>query len=696
MSTSAQVQRTFEQGLAQHRAGQTAAAERLYRQVLERDANHEQASFLVAAIAIESDRSPEAIGILQRLIAAQPGNALYFTNLGEAQRRLGRYEEAAGALVRAASLNPDLVQAHFNLGLVTRHLGELSVAIQAFERAAELKPESAQIQHALARALLDHGEPARAVGHFQCALTVEPRTPEVFAHYAACLRKLKRNESALRAADRARELAPQSALAHHERAATLVELGRFDEAVQSSEQALRLQADLAAAHAGLASALTFSGRLEQGLASYRRAVELDPEDDLVHGNLIFLLAFQAGVSAQAILDEARRWAERHAAPFAAQVRPHTNQAEPGRKLRVGYVSSNFNDHCQALFTLPLLAKHDRSQVELHAYSSTIRVDSTTEQLRAHFDHWSDISQLTAVAAAALIRSHEVDVLVDLTMHMSVSKLSVFACKPAPVQIAWLAYPGTTGLPTMDYRITDRYLDPADLPAEPYSEQALVLPDTFWCYDPGATEPAVSALPARRTGHITFGCLNSFWKLNEATFQLWAKVLNRVAGSRLLLLAPEGSARTRVLGIFKAAGVEAGRIEFVARRPRAEYLKYYQRIDICLDALPYNGHTTSLDSFWMGVPVVTLVGETIVGRAGLCQAMNLQLPELVAHTPEDFVAAAARLAENLDALAELRSGLRARLERSPLMDAQRFARNLEALYRDAWRRWCEETTAPVLT
>jgi protein O-GlcNAc transferase len=688
MSTAAHVQRTFEQGLAQHRAGQTAAAERLYRQVLERDAGHEQASFLVAAIAIESDRSPEAIAILQRLVAAQPNNALYFTNLGEAQRRLGRYELAASALVRAVSLNPGLVQAHFNLGLVTRQLGELPAAIQAFECAAELKPESAQIQHALARALLDYGLHARAIGHFQCALTQDPRMPEVFTHYASCLRKLKRNDASLRAADRALELAPQSALAHHERSATLVELGRFDEAVQSSEHALRLEPDFAAAHAGHASALTFSGRLEDGLAAYRRAVELDPQDDLVHGNLIFLLAFHGGASAQSILDEARRWAARHAAPFADQVSPHANQPDPGRRLRIGYVSSNFNDHCQALFTLPLLAKHDRTRFELHAYSSTALVDSTTDTLRSHFDRWSDISQLNAVAAADLIRSHEIDVLVDLTMHMSVSKLTVFACKPAPVQIAWLAYPGTTGLATIDYRVTDRYLDPPDGPAEPYSEQALVLPDTFWCYDPGAREPAVSALPARSVGHITFGCLNSFWKLNEPTFQLWAKVLDRVPGSRLLLLAPEGSARARVLASFNASGVESERIEFVARRPRAEYLKYYQRIDICLDALPYNGHTTSLDSFWMGVPVVTLVGKTIVGRAGLCQALNLELPELIAEIPEEFVTAAAGLAENLDALAELRSGLRGRLERSPLMDAARFARNLESLYRDAWRRWCE--------
>jgi len=688
MSQTVNVQRTFEQGVAQHRAGQVVNAERLYREVLEADRNHEQASFLVAAIAIESDRSREAVPVLERLTALYPTNANYFANLGEAYRRLRDYERAAGALARAVSLNPELPQAHFNLGLVTRALGEVTLAIQAFERASELKPDNAQIQYGLARALSDSGEHARAVGHFQCALVLNPNASDALADYAICLRKLRRFEGALRAANRALELDPNSALAHHERSAALTELGRFDEAVKSSEMALAIRPDFASAHAGLAAALTFSGKLSPGIAAYRKAVELDPQDGWTHSNLLFLLGFHAGESARSILEESRSWAKRHAVPFAEHIEPHLNTPDAGRKLRIGYVSSNFNDHCQALFTLPLFRHHDRSHFELHAFASLQKVDDVTREIRSHFDGWSDISALDAIAAAALIRRQGIDVLVDLTMHMSVSLLPIFACKPSPVQIAWLAYPGTTGLPEMDYRVTDRHLDPEELPAEPYSEASLVLPDTFWCYDPRASEPPVSELPARGNGHITFGCLNSFWKLNEATIQLWTRVLERVPGSRMLLLAPEGSARERVQGTFKASGIALDRLEFVSRKPRAEYLKLYHRIDICLDALPYNGHTTSLDAFWMGVPVLTLVGSTVVGRAGLCQAFNLGLPELVMHSPEAFIAAASRLASDRHALAQLRAGLRSTMEQSPLMDAPRFARNLEAKYREAWQRWCK--------
>jgi predicted O-linked N-acetylglucosamine transferase (SPINDLY family) len=274
------------------------------------------------------------------------------------------------------------------------------------------------------------------------------------------------------------------------------------------------------------------------------------------------------------------------------------------------------------------------------------------------------------------------------MHMATTQLRIFACKPAPVQIAWLAYPGTTGLPSIDYRITDRYLDPPDRPSDPYSEESLVLPDTFWCYQPGVELP-VTDLPARSKGYVTFGCLNSFWKLNDATLRLWATVLERVPGSRFLLLAPEGNARRHVLETLERAGIARARVEFAARRPRAEYLQLYHRIDICLDALPYNGHTTSLDAFWMGVPVLTLVGQTVVGRAGLCQAMNLGLPQLISLTPEAFAESAVNLAGDLVALAELRAGLRKRMENSPLMDAQAFARNLEAKYRESWQRWCAD-------
>jgi predicted O-linked N-acetylglucosamine transferase (SPINDLY family) len=373
--------------------------------------------------------------------------------------------------------------------------------------------------------------------------------------------------------------------------------------------------------------------------------------------------------------------------LAQNIAAHTNDPTPDRRLRIGYVSPNFNTHCQAFFTAPLFAAHDRQQHEVVCYSDVTSPDSLTDRLRSCVDKWTDIVGLTDEEVARVVRQDQIDILVDLTMHMQRGRPLVFAKKPAPVQVCWLAYPGTTGLKTIDYRLTDGHLDPPGLNDRFYSEQSVRLPDCFWCYDPLTDVPALSSLPAQSDGYVTFGCLNNFCKTNPAVLKLWARVISAVERSRLLLLAPEGSARQNVLRILEQVGISPDRITFVARQPRLSYLELYNQIDIGLDTFPYNGHTTSLDSFWMGVPVVTLVGNTVVGRAGLCQLHNLGLPELVAHTPEQFVDICVRLANDFERLGQLRATLRERMEKSPLMDAPRFARSIEAAYRSMWHEWC---------
>jgi predicted O-linked N-acetylglucosamine transferase (SPINDLY family) len=289
----------------------------------------------------------------------------------------------------------------------------------------------------------------------------------------------------------------------------------------------------------------------------------------------------------------------------------------------------------------------------------------------------------------VVRNDKIDILVDLTMHMSNGPPLLFARKPAPVQVAWLAYPGTTGLSAMDYRLTDPYLDPPGESDVFYSEESIRLPDSFWCYDPLATKPAVNDLPMKTRGHVTFGCLNNFCKISDGTLDLWGRVMAGVRGSRLLLLSPPGRHRHRVTDLIGRHGIASERVEFIEFQPRDKYLALYNRIDVGLDTFPYNGHTTSLDSFWMGVPVVTKIGRTAVGRAGWCQLSNLGLPELCAANDEEFIRLAIDLAGDSSRLSALRAGLRDRLMHSPLCDGPRFARNIEQVYRRVWRRWCEK-------
>ena len=278
------------------------------------------------------------------------------------------------------------------------------------------------------------------------------------------------------------------------------------------------------------------------------------------------------------------------------------------------------------------------------------------------------------------------------MHTANNRLLVFARKPAAGTGRWLAYPGTTGLSAIDYRLTDPYLDPPGLFDAFYSEESIRLPDTFWCYDPLTDQPPVNA--ASRFGER----LHHLWLLEQLLQgQRWlfgAVGAGAPGGAAVAAVAagPAGSGTGARVAKLEQEGIAAGAWSLRKTCRRPEYLKLYQRMDIGLDPVPCNGHTTSLDAFWMGVPTLTLVGKTVVGRAGWSQLCNLGLKELAAETPEQYVALAARLAGDLPRLQELRGTLRQRMLRSPLMDAKRFARHVEQAYRQMWRRWCQQTKA----
>jgi predicted O-linked N-acetylglucosamine transferase (SPINDLY family) len=530
-------------------------------------------------------------------------------------------------------------------------MGHLERAKLFYHRVLELDPGISEAHFNLGSILHKQGRPGEAVVCYQRAVALKPGFFEAFNNLGNAYQDLQKR----------------------------------DEAIDAYSKAIALHPDFARAANNLGNAFKDSGRLPEALAQYRRAVELDAEFVEAHSNLVYSLSFCPEFDAAAILEQHRLWAEKHAVQWAAVSQgPFINTRKNGR-LRIGYVSPNFRNHCQSLFTVPLLSAHDHQRFETVCYSDTIRPEDLTERIRSLADHWREIDGLSDEQVVQLIQQDQIDILVDLTMHMGNGRPLVFARKPAPIQVCWLAYPGTTGVKAIDYRLTDVFLDPPGTSDHYYSEQSIRLPDCFWCYDPLGQKPDVNDLPAARNGYITFGSLNNFCKVNDDVLRLWAAVLMAVAGSRLMLLAGHGSHRRRTVEFLEKEGVGPDRITFQEMLPREEYLQLYHRLDIGLDTFPYNGHTTSLDSFWMGVPVVTLVGHTVVGRAGLCQLQNLSLTELVAKTEGQFVAIATGLANDLPRLSQMRSTLRERMEKSPLMDGPRFARNVETAYRQMWQR-----------
>ncbi len=327
-----------------------------------------------------------------------------------------------------------------------------------------------------------------------------------------------------------------------------------------------------------------------------------------------------------------------------------------------------------------------SGFEIHCYASVSRPDAITDRLRQAAHFWHDVRLRTNEELAALIRQNGIDILVDLTMHMAHNRLLVFARKPAPVQVTWLAYPGSTGLETIDYRITDSHMDAPDGNELIYAEKSVRLPDCWCCYDPLTDLPPATPRPRSWNGPIYFGCLNNPCKINAPVLRLWADVLRAVQHSHLLIMASSAQQRRWIGNLLGQSGVRSDRVEFVGSCARCDYLRIYDRIDIALDPLPYNGITTTCDALWMGVPVVSLAGETAAGRAGRSILSNIGLTDLIAQTPEQYIQLAANLAHDLPRLATLRSTLRDRMQKSPLMDAPRFAHNIEFAYRTMWREW----------
>lgn len=637
---------------------------------------------------------PQAAMAYRQALLLESRNAGVMANLGTVLREMGELTEAVELLRTAADLEPAIASHSVNLGIAYWNQGNFSKAERTLNETLARAPDDADVAFNLGNALHGLGRQREAIDRYRQAVKLRPDYADALINLGNVHTELGEFASGMEAYDAALRARPDSVVALNNAACLMRTLGHIDDAETALSRALQLDPGNAALHDTLGNVYKDAGDLDAAIASFRKSLELDPGSAATHSNLAYTLSFRA-TEAGPVLEECLRWNERFAAGLPRCAHDHSNgrdytdRGEPNRRLKIGYVSPDFRDHCQSLFTIPLLSRHDHAAFEIFCYASIKRPDAHTRRIADYADVWRDVRALNDEALCRLIREDRIDILVDLTMHMAGGRPLLFARKPAPIQIAWLAYPGTTGIGAMDYRLSDPRLDPDGFDAH-YSERTLRLPDSYWCYDPLTHHPGVNELPAIERGYLTLGCLNNPCKLTDHTLRLWGGVMRALPDARLLLMAPAGRHRQHLSQRLGAQGIAAERIDFRPFQPRGEYLRSYHDIDLGLDTFPYNGHTTSLDSLWMGVPVVTRVGRTSVGRGGLTQLFQMDLLELAAESDEAFVGIAAALGHDLVRLAALRRELRTRLERSALMDASRFARHVEHAYRDAWRAHCKRT------
>ena len=467
--------------------------------------------------------------------------------------------------------------------------------------------------------------------------------------------------------------------------------GRLSQALEYQRKAVQAEPDRPELLANYARALMETGRMEEGIELLKKAVEKMPENRQARSNLLLRLHQMPHLDRQALLDEHKRWARIHAPANQAKTN-HRNEQEPDRRLRIGYISPDFRRNSVAYFFEAILDGHDRRDVEVYGYGNVEFPDEITERLIEKFDCYRDIRNLDDQAAAELIERDCIDILVDLAGHVGDNRLLVMARKPAPIQLTYLGYPDTTGLTAIDYRLTDVLADPPDSGAQRfYTEELAFLPDGFLCYRPADFAPVISPLPAADADLLTFGSFNNGCKINPPLIRIWADLLRANPNSRLLLKLKGGEdplIRGNYSDRFDKEGLSCDRVDIIGWKTPEEHLTAYAQIDIALDTYPYNGTTTTCEALWMGVPVISLVGECHASRVGLSILTRLGLEFFAASTPQEYVAKATALATNLPALTRIRRTMRARIAASGLCHAKGFARQIEAAYRKMWYRWCQ--------
>jgi predicted O-linked N-acetylglucosamine transferase (SPINDLY family) len=678
----------LREAIAELQAGRLPSAERLCRELLERESGNAEAMHLLGIVMNRLGRHEEAVALIREATLRQPSNATFVNNLGNALCDAGRADQSVECYRRALALDPAFVDAYGNLGNTLLRVGSGAEAERCFRQALQRNPRDAEMHRRLGRALVAQHRLEEAERAYRHALALDPNHWLAHVNLANVSWELgKMHESAARAR-RALELKSDSAEASLSLANAVMYLGRLAEAEDHCRRALGLDASLPEGHFLLGNLLTFLGRVVEAIESYRQAIALRPSYAAAHSNLIFALDMLEGATVREQQAERARWYAQHAKRHARGKHRHANSPDPDRRLRVGYVSADFYRHSAFYFFGPVVRRHDPGSVEVFCYSVGRREDDATALLKRSVENWRHCASMSDEELAEQIRRDGIDILVDLSGHSAGNRLMVFARKPAPVQVTAWGHITGTGIPDVDYLLADRFLIPQK-DRQHYAEEVVDL-SCAGCYEAPAYLPKVSQLPAGATRRITFGCINRLEKISPRAIDLWGRLLAKVPKAQLLIkaqaLGDEGP-KKRLLGELRAAGIEPHRVILRGGSPHAEHLRTYHEVDIALDPFPQNGGISTLEALCMGVPVVTLLGATLPGRLSASYLAAVRMGDWVARDESEYVAIARKAAGNLRALALLRSSLREKVQNAAASRPEAYTLEVEKAYRAMWRKWC---------
>ncbi|MDJ0633126.1 MAG: tetratricopeptide repeat protein, partial [Xenococcaceae cyanobacterium MO_188.B29] len=602
----------------------------------------------------------------------------------------GEFEAAIGCLQSILQIKPDNLEAWNLLGNIYRQQDKLILAIEAYQQLVKLQPSNVAALNNLGVLYLQQQESDRAIATFKQVIELAPDYAEAYSNLGQLYGKLNNLDQAQTYLEQAITLKPNFATAYFNLGSIYKNQGKLSAAIVSYQQAAAIEpsADI---YSNLASVYKDRGNLAETVNSYQKCLAIEPAHLVAQQNLLFCLHYSSAYSPEQIYHQHQAWGKQY--PVGKQNFSLTKPT-PDKKLRIGYVSGDFKHHPVAFFLEPILTNCARDNFDIFCYVNNSEIDATTTRLKQLADGWREIHALADKEVSKLIQQDRIDILVDLSGHSGHNRLLVFAHKPAPIQIIYLGYPDTTGLASIDYRLTDNYADPIGKTEHLHTETLIRLPNSFLCYQPPANTPQTSSPPVITNKYITFGSFNNIAKVSPQIIHCWANILKQVPSSRLLLkykaLGDRGT-RDRIYNLFAQSGIESNRLDL---RGWVEginnHLAAYSQIDIALDTYPYHGTTTTCEALWMGVPVITLAGKAHVSRVGVSLLSSVGLKEFIAQSPEEYVRKAVDLANNTTKLAELREQLRTQIKSSPLTDGKAIARSIESAYRHVYDDWYKKS------
>ncbi|HUV49876.1 MAG TPA: tetratricopeptide repeat protein [Anaerolineae bacterium] len=674
-----------------HQSGQFEKAQEIYKEILEINPNHSDSLHLSGIIAHQSGKNDIAANLINRAIQTRPEEPVYYLSLGSVYKSQGSLDEAILSYQKALELNPDYAEAYNNMGNAVKAQGRLDEAILHYKKALELKPNYAEAYSNLGIAFYPQGKLDEAIWNYQKALQLNPDLVEVWDSLGVAFYAQDRLDEAVSCFQKALELNPDYAKAYNNLGIAFYPQGKLDEAILHYKKALELNPDYAEAYNNLGAVFKSQSRINEAISCYQKALQIKPDFVAAHSNLLYVSNYHESIDSVQLFLDHKQWAKLHALPLSNTIQPHLNDRSPERRLRVGYVSPDFCMHPVVNFIEPILASHDRSVFEIFCYSDVVCPDAATDHLKSLAGCWRDIAGMSDEQVADLVHKDEIDILVDLAGHTAYNRMLLFARKPAPIQATYLGYPNTTGLSTMDYRITDSWADPSGQTDHLYTEELVRLPHCFLCYRLPGTCPETTKLPALTNRQITFGSFNNLAKVTPEVIALWSAILEAVPDARMIMKSKplaDKNTRQHIREMFVKNGVTAARVNLIGFTSTfAEHLELYNSVDIGLDTFPYNGATTTCEALLMGVPVIVLAGQTHGSRVWVSLLSNMGLPELIAKTTEDYVEKAVKLAGDLKCLEKLRTNLRDMMSHSALTDAHCFTCALEDAFRKMWGHWC---------